>query len=226
MKVAICDDQRTELEIIISFLKAYDSTIPYQVFESAKTLFDAFERDYYDIVLLDIEMTRPNGYEIAKKLKNLRDPPLVIFVTKSSDYTIRGYEVAFRYLKKPLSESSFSKVMNAALKEIRPRHISIAEDGKTVVVIVQDIVYIEAINYYVVIHTTQQQYKMRCSLKSIADELQSCDFVRPHNSFLVHMQYIQSATSKMIKMQDGDEIPISRNRRTEFEEVFRKYLRG
>lgn len=65
-------------------------------------------------------MTYPNGYEIAKKLKGLKDPPLVIFVTKSSDYTIRGYEVAFRYLKKPISEKSFAHVMDIMVPLSRP----------------------------------------------------------------------------------------------------------
>ena len=226
MNIAICDDEQTELNQIIDCLTSYDATLSYTTFASAKDLYAAYQSGYFDIVLLDIEMTYPNGYEIAKKLKGLKDPPLVIFVTKSSDYTIRGYEVAFRYLKKPISEKSFAHVMDAALSEICPKQISIVDSGKTVVISIQDILYIEAFNYKISIHTLTQIYQMRCSLKSILDELQPCNFVRPHNSYLVHMPYIQSATTKVVTMQNGTEIPISRNRRNEFEEVFRRYLRG
>lgn len=226
MKIAICDDEISELETVVGFLRSYNHALEYATFESAKDLLSAYDNDYYDIVLLDIEMKRPNGYDIAKRLKKLHDPPLVVFVTKSSDYTIRGYEVAFRYLKKPITESAFSRVMNDAMSEIRPKHISITDSGKTTVISVQDIIFIEAFNYYLSVHTVDCEYRVRRSLKSVAEELQLCNFVRPHNSFLVHMPYIQSATNKTIIMQNNVEIPISRNRRAEFEEEFRKYLRG
>lgn len=226
MKIAICDDEISELETVVGFLRSYNLALEYATFESAKDLLSAYDNDYYDIVLLDIEMKRPNGYDIAKRLKKLHDPPLVVFVAKSSDYTIRGYEVAFRYLKKPITESAFSRVMNDAMSEIRPKHISITDSRKTTVISVQDIIFIEAFNYYLSVHTVDCEYRVRRSLKSVAEELQLCNFVRPHNSFLVHMPYIQSATSKTIIMQNNVEIPISRNRRAEFEEEFRKYLRG
>lgn len=226
MKIAICDDELPELDTVVNLLCSYNRTLEYATFESAKELLSAYDSDYYDIVLLDIEMKRPNGYDIAKRLKELNDPPLVVFVTKSSNYVIRGYEVAFRYLQKPISMSAFSHVMNDAISEAKPKHIPITDSGKTTVISVKDIVYIEAFNYYLSIHTVDCEYRVRRSLKSVAEELQLCNFVRPHNSFLVHMPYIQSATSKTIIMQNNVEIPISRNRRAEFEEEFRKYLRG
>ena len=43
-----------------------------------------------------------NGYQAAEELNKLPDIPLIIFITQSGAYIIRGYEVAFRYLKKPV----------------------------------------------------------------------------------------------------------------------------
>ena len=66
---------------------------------------------------MDIEMRSPNGYDAAVSLMQNEARPLIIFVTKSSSYTILGYGVSFRYLKKPISYDAFSAVLKLALRK-------------------------------------------------------------------------------------------------------------
>ena len=122
MRIAICDDEPRELELLHSFLLRYDTTLPYTLFSSAQDLLDASSSTFFDIIFMDIEMRSPNGYDAAVSLMQNEARPLIIFVTKSSSYTILGYGVAFRYLKKPISYDAFSAVLKLTLEEVVPQN--------------------------------------------------------------------------------------------------------
>lgn len=109
LKVAICDDEAPDLAHVTAMLQKYDVEGQMQTvtFSRACDLLENAAVAPLDIVLLDIEMEQPNGYEIAKELKALPAPPIIIFVTKSSAYTLQGYGLALRYLQKPLCRDAF-----------------------------------------------------------------------------------------------------------------------
>ena len=138
MRIAICDDEPKELELLHSFLLRYDATLPYTLFSSAQDLLDA-SSTFFDIIFMDIEMRSPNGYDAAVSLMQNEARPLIIFVTKSSSYTILGYGVAFRYLKKPISYDAFSAVLKLALAEVVPQKLPITVSGETILLAIQDI---------------------------------------------------------------------------------------
>lgn len=114
MRIAICDDEPNEQRQLEAYIQAYNASLQYELFSSAQSLWDASKTYYYDIIFMDIEMESPNGYEVATWLMQYNEKPLIIFVTKSDDYTIRGYGVAFRYLKKPITYNDFCRVLELA----------------------------------------------------------------------------------------------------------------
>ena len=130
MRIAICDDEADQREVMLSFVCQYNPTLAVDTYDAAIDLLLAVEKIPYDIVFMDIEMPAPNGFEIAQQLKVKSNSPLVIFVTKSNSYTIQGYGVAFRYLAKPISYAMFSSVLSLALKEREPAKVSIVCDNK------------------------------------------------------------------------------------------------
>lgn len=99
MKIAICDDDILDLQSLQSMIWDYDVSLDVTVFRSASALLRAFDTMFFDIIFMDIEMEHPNGYEVAEILMQKKDKPLIIFVTNSGEYTIRGYGIAFRYIK-------------------------------------------------------------------------------------------------------------------------------
>lgn len=90
MKIAICDDDGMDLLYLQTLISEYDSTLDTTLFHTAKDLLTAFQTTFFDIVFMDIEMEHPNGYEAAEILMQQEDKPLIIFVTNSGEYTIRG----------------------------------------------------------------------------------------------------------------------------------------
>ena len=61
MKIAICDDDAADLKLMQSYCARYDPTIPTTAFTSGETLLEAYGKDFYDLVFLDIEMGQLNG---------------------------------------------------------------------------------------------------------------------------------------------------------------------
>ena len=96
MKIAVCDDEQHDLDLLCALIHQYNSAFDLTAFHRADALLDAFQADFFDLVFLDIEMEAPNGFEAAELLMSRPEKPLIVFVTNSSAYTLRGYGVAFR----------------------------------------------------------------------------------------------------------------------------------
>ena len=225
MKFALCDDNPNELRQIRDYLLRYNAQANWKGFASSEELLAAFRRDYFDIVLLDIEMEGMNGYQAGEELNRLPDIPLIIFITQSGAYIIRGYELAFRYLKKPVEYSDFVRAVSAAVAKCSPKSIPVAGERGPILVRIRDITYIEVFSYKTIIHTSKEQYQVRTPLKEFEGTLWGNGFARPHNSFLVNLDFVDRIQKANLLLTDGTEIPISRNRKKLFDEALFHFLR-
>jgi DNA-binding LytR/AlgR family response regulator len=225
MKIAICDDDAADSLLLQEYISRFDTGLTCAVFNSAPVLLDALREDFYDLIFLDIEMGALSGFDAAKLIMEDRDKPLIVFVTKSSKYTIQGYEVAFRYLVKPLHYADFSRVMKAALEQIVPQKVAVDIGGREHLFSVREIYYFEIFGHRVRIRTVDRVYECRNSLKNIEDMLAGCAFVRPHNSYLVNIEHIVTASQTELVMKDGMKISISRKKKDESLRLIYQFLR-
>ena len=225
MKIAICDDNGSDISIIRDYVGRFDAGLTCAAFQNAEALLDALRTDFFDLIFLDIEMDALNGFDAAQLIMEGRDKPLIVFVTKSSKYTVRGYEVAFRYLVKPTSYEDFSQVMKAAMERIVPKKIAIDIGGKDHIFSVRDIYYFEIFGHRVRFVTADRSFLCRSSLKSIEDKLAGSGFVRPHNSYLVNTEHVATVTPTELVTKDGMRISISRKKKDETLRLIYQYLR-
>ncbi len=72
------------------------------------------------------------------------------------------------------------------------------------------------------VHTQQQIYKARLSLKEVEPQLSSANFLRIHASFLINLHHVIRITKDDIEMQDHQLIKISRNRKKDVIAAFYK----
>ena len=98
MRIAICDDEDQERLNIEALVKRYARELSIVLFSSADELLAAAKTTFFPLIFLDIEMDDTNGFDAAEELMSGSAKPLIVFVTKSTEYTIRGYDVAFHYL--------------------------------------------------------------------------------------------------------------------------------
>ena len=143
-RIAVCDDEPSELEDIVQSVKRYDAHGDFDIenyTDGAVLLSDLLlKKKSFDLLLLDIEMPS-NGFQMAQTLTQMEKHPLVIFVTKRHEYAVQGYGIAFRYLVKPLDESLFTAAMDQRyigtyvigkrkVKEIGSRHTQLKDESE------------------------------------------------------------------------------------------------
>ena len=188
-----------------------------------------------DVVFLDIQMPKLNGFDVVELLAD--EAPQIIFVTAFDEYAIKAFDAnALDYLLKPVNpdrlkiaikrledkisieaKPDFKDAMKEVVQKNLPlQRILIKENTKVHVIPVNEIIYIEAQDDYVLIQTLDKSYLKNERLANLEAELDPQVFIRIHRSFLVNIDYINriesySKDSKLVKLKTGFEIPVSRS---------------
>lgn len=186
------------------------------------------------LLFLDIQMPKISGLDFIKSLKNA---PPVIFTTAYPQYALDGFELnALDYLVKPISFDRFLKAAYKAKEfyEVRQKNLLIAieekdkeylfikADNKLVKIFYNDILFMEALQNYVCIHTLQKKYITYLTIKSVEEFLPADQFIKTHKSFIIAASKIESIDGNIILL-GTHHIPISRNMK---DEVIGKLLKG
>lgn len=187
------------------------------------------------LLFLDIQMPKISGLDF---LKSVQHPPPVIFTTAFPQFALDGFDLnALDYLVKPIS---FERFLKAALRakeyyEIRllnePESLDLKKmadyffikaDNKLVKILYDDILFIEALQNYVVVHTIGKKYMTYLTFKSVEEYLPAGRFIKTHKSFIISATKIKSIENNEICINEHH-IPISRNLK---EEVMNQLLKG
>ncbi len=227
MRVAVCDDEEKDLLALAEAVRLFDTGGVMEVcpFSSAAAFFSAEKREHFDIAVMDIEMDPPTGYDVAKTLVETGSAPIIIFLTKSMEYTLRGYGIAFRYLTKPIQQSKLNEALSAAVNEASAKRFVFSVDGASHVVPLEEIYYFEVFNHYTILHMMDRAYTFRATLKEILLELPPVYFGSPHQSYIINFAHVKSVMPKEVHLTNGAAIPISRRKQQDFESQLRMFLR-
>lgn len=225
-KIAICDDEQDQIEHIASVVSAWSiqnsCTCDITTFTSAEAFLFAYEDNKtYDILLLDVEMKNVTGIELAKRIRRDNSRAEIIFVTSHFEFIGEGYEVdALHYLIKPVLGEKLMQVLCKAAEKlsVEPPSVVITCDGETVRLFESDILYIESFLHYIIIQTTDKEYKIKESISSFAQKL-SDDFYRIHRSYLVSLKHITRISRTSVNI-GKTELPLSRGKYDDINRAF------
>ena len=226
LQIGVCDDDPYDMDKVLELIRKYDVDGKLQIltFSHASALLQAAQKIRFDIVILDIQMEPPTGFDVGKQLITLPEAPIVIFATQCNDYAIKGYGIAIRYLQKPITQDDFFEAMDAAFTEATAHRLTFQVEKTLVSVRLYDVQYIESYGHYVVMHTGEESYRFRGTLKDIFSRLPKGFFVSPHKSYIVNLEHVKSATASEICMNCGSRIPIGRKRGREFNHALYRFL--
>lgn len=226
MRIALCDDDQKDLLLLNTLLSEYDISKQLEIvsFSNADDFLRECDKTEFDIALLDIEMKGTNGYDAAKLLSIKDNCPLMVFVTNSTTYSVRGYGLVFRYLVKPVQMDSLSAVMDASIREVKANRFSFAIDGSAHVLHMEDIYYIEVYNHTTILHTIDETFSLRLTLKDVLSQLPQGYFGMPHQSYIVNFVHVKTATVTLIRLTNSASIPVSRRKRKDFMHQLNSYL--
>ena len=217
-RIAICDDEQNQIEYITSIVTSWSNhkghSCEIRTFASAEAFLFEYEEDKaYDILLLDIEMKSMNGIELAKRIRKDNNRAEIIFITSHFEFVGEGYEVdALHYLIKPISAEKLTQVLTKAAEKIsvEPPSVVISCEGETVKLYESDILYVESFLHYIVIHTKDNEYKIKENI-SVFENKVSDVFYRIHRSYLVSLKYITRISRTSVNI-GNTELPLSRGK--------------
>lgn len=223
MNCIIIDDDKLSTKIIAEFVEKTDELNLIGTYASAVdgvNYLNGKNAEQIDILFLDIEMPEMTGIDVLKTLNVL---PQVIIYSSQEKYALESYEYNVTdYLLKPVTYPRFLKAINKVKEKNEKREdvtkssteIFIKNNSSLVRVKYDDILWIEALENYVVVNSFKEKYTIHFTMKAISDKMPSDQFVRVHRSFIVNVGKIKviEDNSVVIKTENGSKvIPIGKS---------------
>jgi DNA-binding LytR/AlgR family response regulator len=232
LRCIIIDDEPIARKGLKEYIHDVDFLQLIGEFDNPLKAMDTLMNQKIDLLFLDIQMPKMTGLEFMKTIPH---PLQVIFTTAYPQYAVEGFELnAADYLLKPFSFERFWKAVVKAKKmsdaagisgipaNNEPDYFFIKSDNKLVKIGYDDILYVEALQNYVAVHTAEKKYITYLTFRSIEEYLPATRFIRTHKSYIVAANKVESIEGNEIKI-GTHHIPISR---TEKDEVMEKLLKG
>ncbi len=225
MRFAIADDDKREIEMLLSYIKNNLSDVEAHCFGSGEELLGVWEKEKYDVVILDIFMGEKNGMEIARIIRNDDKDVRIVFATTSNEFAGESYEVnASYYLHKPYGEDQI-KIMLERLKlnEVNERRTAVLADGTAI--ILKNIIYADFFSHCVNIHyKNSPTVKIRTAFRSA--EIVLCEqqgFFSPSKGVVINLDEVSAQQNDVFVMSDNTRIPISRRKAKEASDIYTAY---
>lgn len=235
-RIAICEDDFPSREFEKALIEKWGQTFNHKLiidsFTSAENfLFESQDRLEYDLLLLDIQMGKMNGVELARVLRKRGFSGALVFLTGVKDYAIEGYEVgAVRYLLKPIKEEEFFKTISLVYADFdkQKEDIFVLQTGNELCKIeYSHIVYIEARGHYVFLcaSDTASCRQWKGSFGSVSESFENHDFFCLRRGLLVNLDHVQKINRTECLLDNGEIIPIARGKYSELNEAFINHYR-
>lgn len=180
----------------------------------------------YDLILMDIELTFMDGMTAAEEIRKLDSQVIIIFITNSPQYAIKGYQVdAMDYMLKPVSYFAFSQRLAKAIRQINlqkvPDYIKIAVKNGMRRLDLADLLYVESQRHTLCYHTSEEILEGTGTLKDLEKQMKG-RFFPCAKGFLVNLDKVDGIVGDEI-LVGTVRLPLSRTRKKEFLETLNRF---
>ena len=220
MNCIIIDDDSLVRKIVEDFVKKTESlTLLHSLSNPLKAIDILNTNETIDLIFLDIEMPEMTGIDFLNSLTTL---PQVIIISSKEQYAIKAFDYDVTdYLLKPFDYSRFIKAISKALSRqeksrLRAKNdeIFIKHNSALIKLKYPEILWIEAMENYVVINTYDEKYMIHFTMRAIEEKLPTKQFLRVHRSYIINLNNIHSIGDNAINiktsMKATNEIPIGK----------------
>mgnify|MGYP001602166127 CR=1 FL=1 len=236
IKALIIDDEPLARSIVQEYLMQHPDI---EVLQECNDGFDglkAIQLHKPDLIFLDVQMPKINGFEM---LELVEQPLDVIFTTAFDEYAIKAFEAnAIDYLLKPFSKERFEKAIqkwssNKNSKTVEQtggvapetfsniqlpdaQRIFVKKNNNIRIIPIQELLYIEAYDDYVKIHTADDTFLKKKTMQHFEQMLDPQQYVRIHRSFILQVSQItrlepMEKESYVAVLKNNTRLPLSKS---------------
>lgn len=221
LRTVIVDDNELDRLTLIGLLKNYANFEVIRTFDHPIEALGFLMDNSIDVLFSDVDMPGMNGLELRRKINDI---PACIFITDHPEFALDSFELdTLDYLVKPLSPERFTHTVlrieeyldiqqKAVLYEqsLDAHTLEIKNGKQTIIVNINDILYIKAVQNYSVVITSNHSHYIRVTLSNLLRESKLSSFKRIHKSYAINENQILSKTPNNITINNGELIPIGR----------------
>ncbi|MEA4961130.1 LytR/AlgR family response regulator transcription factor [Lutispora sp.] len=235
LQIAICDDNIDELSNMVQLIDLYRTSknlnCEYAVFSNGFELVSVLEKGKrFDTYCLDIIMPGFTGIDAAKEIRTFDKTAPILFLTSSPEFALESYSVkAINYVLKPISKEKLFFTFDEMLEQIKAKKdedaIIVKSNEGIQKILISNLVFAEVIGRNVLYHLRSGKV-IECteSFSSICDKLlkYGC-FIKPHRSYLVNMQYVDTIENHQVTLQTLSSVPVAQGKAKEIKEQYLAY---
>ncbi|KPL13990.1 MAG: LytR family transcriptional regulator [Bacteroides sp. SM1_62] len=234
IKTIIVEDEKLARDLIKDYLENHEDFEMIGEYEDGFSGLKAINEMKPDLVFLDIQMPKLTGFEMLEVLEH---HPAIIFTTAYDQYALKAFEHnALDYLLKPYSKDRFDEAVGKARERVQSgdaesinrlvehreqleeeiHRVVVKSRSKIHVIPVNDIIYLEAQDDYVMVYTRNSKHLKQKTMKFFEAHLPAEDFVRIHRSYIVRLSEISQMQlyekeSYIVILKNGVKLPVSKS---------------
>ena len=237
MKIAICEDLKSEQDSLFCLLSADLANRKIEgeivIFDSGEALLRAMQTEVFPINFLDIYMDKITGVEVARKIRAKSKKAAIVFTTTSLDHMAEGFDVgASHYLVKPYNPDDAHAALERCLNAIgiSERFIEVTADREKRKLLLSQILWIESQNKSCIIRLPNESLRVNTGLAELLELIDDAQFWQCQRSYAVNLDHVSRVKGGDFVMQNGYLIPIRREYRAGAKQILQDYnfqkLRG
>ncbi|GAB6179521.1 LytTR family DNA-binding domain-containing protein [Desulfotomaculum defluvii] len=225
IRVVVVDDEAPARDELIYLLKQHVDIEVVGEADDVQSALQVIKKERPDVVFLDISMPGGEGLEVARQLGRFTEAPLVVFATAYDQHAVEAFEVnAVDYLLKPFAEErvaesieKLQRMFSHKKQNLFQKKIAVSSDDLIKLLNPEDIVFASRQGRDVLIKTAKDTYSVNYTLQALQNRLEDLPFFRPHHSFLVNIDKIETIEpgfqgyQLVMKDDSSSRVPVSRN---------------
>ena len=216
IRIGVCDDEKEFRDMTVSCIEEY-MTAHTEEFEIVQFLEGEQVIEYngeeIDLLFLDIEMGKVNGFDVLKNVLNADNIQNIVFVTSHDELMIEAFSVkTLGFVIKPVSVSNIGRYISTVLDEARKNCLLKFTDGSEVLYVKpREILYIEAKGNYSELHYADKSKIVDGKLKKCEEMLGDTSLIRVHKSYIVNLRYVKGLKSGNLTLENDEKIAVGRS---------------
>ncbi len=221
MDCIIIDDDQLSVKVLEEFINKTDGlTLKASFLDAVEARNYLSKNSMIDLIFLDIEMPEMSGFDLLGSLIEL---PLVIITSSKQKYAIDAFDFEVTdYLLKPIDYKKFYRAFSRAKKHFDLEKVVTNDSGDIFVkkgsnllrLKFSEILWIEALENYVVFNTHNSKITIHFTMKAIEEKFPSPHFSRVHRSYIVNTKSISIIKENTLEIKYGrhiETIPIGKS---------------
>lgn len=230
IQVAIVEDDKNYAASLKKYILRYEEeqNIKFLVewFEDGEDIAEEY-KGHFDIILMDIEMQFMDGMSAAKKIREVDEEVIIMFITNSPQYAMQGYAVdALDYVLKPINYYAFSQRLTRALSRMKKQeetYLTLNYRGGVQKIRISDLYYVEVRDHDLIYHTKDGNLMIRGTMREAEENLKEESFFRCNKAYLVNLEYVDGFENGDALVA-GERLMVSRARKKEFLDALNNFM--